>query len=105
MAHEDRERLGVDACGDRERSVDVAGLVQVQAVEPPADLSAAINAEFNVVAVTDHDSAALIADIQKDERVSGNEIVVLPGVELTSVEGVHLLALLELSRTTGASAQ
>ena len=62
-------------------------------------LTAAIDADLDVVGITDHDTAAQVADIQADDRVAAGDIVVLPGVELTSVEGVHLLVLLERGAT------
>lgn len=58
-----------------------------------------MDADLDVVAITDHDTAAEIANIQADDRVAAGDIVVLPGVELTSVEGVHLLVLLERGAT------
>jgi hypothetical protein len=58
-------------------------------------VGAAINAGLDVVAVTDHDCAAFINEVQGDPRVISGELSVFPGVELTSIEGVHLLVLLD----------
>jgi hypothetical protein len=58
-------------------------------------VGAAINGGLDVVAVTDHDSAAFIKGVQADPRVISGELSVFPGVELTSIEGVHLLVLLD----------
>jgi energy-coupling factor transporter ATP-binding protein EcfA2 len=44
----------------------------------------------------------MISEIQADERIAADDLVVLPGVELTSIEGVHLLVLLEQGATEDA---
>lgn len=53
-------------------------------------LQSARNAGLDVVAVTDHNGGEFIDALRRDEDGS---VVVLAGVELTSSEGVHLLAL------------
>jgi AAA domain, putative AbiEii toxin, Type IV TA system len=65
-------------------------------------VTSAIAAGLEAVAITDHDSAAMISEIQADSRVVAGDLVVFPGVELTSIEGVHLLVLLEKGATEDA---
>lgn len=71
--------------------------------DPQTDASAwveaALTSGLDVVAVTDHNSAQFIDAVKEEPRVAGGVLVVLAGVELTSAEGVHLLALLSQAAT------
>jgi len=56
---------------------------------PSRVVSAAIEEGLDIIAVTDHNTAENIPSAMK----AGGEITVIPGMELTTAEEVHLLAL------------
>lgn len=56
-------------------------------------LEAALDAGIDAVAITDHDSGAFIDDVRQQQASAARDIAVFAGVELTTAEGVHLLAL------------
>jgi hypothetical protein len=63
-----------------------------------AAVAAAIVAtDVDVVAITDHDTVAwtdeVIREVRKHAKKAGRRITVLPGVEVTTYDGVHLLAI------------
>jgi PHP domain len=66
----------------------------------PADIVAAARAAgLHAVAVTDHNSAASVDEVVEN---AGPDLVVFPAVELTSVEGAHLLVLFDPGATGDA---
>lgn len=69
------------------------------ALASPADVvSRAIEAGLDVIAVTDHDSGEWIDRIKAS--AAGTPLVVIPGVEVTTHERLHLLLLGDVGRTT-----
>ncbi len=60
---------------------------------PPSLVAQAIAMNLDVIAVCDHNSSENIAYVQKAAK--GQTITVLPGMEITSSEEVHLLALFD----------
>ncbi len=58
---------------------------------PPAIVAAAERAGLQAIAICDHNSAANVAAVQSAAR--GRELAVLAGLEVTSREELHLLAL------------
>ncbi len=57
----------------------------------------ALARSLDVIAVTDHNCARFIPEARAAAEASG-QITVLPGVELTTVEGLHLLVVFDSSR-------
>ena len=60
---------------------------------PPLIVQEALDQGINLIAVTDHNSGANVAAVQKAALNSG--LVVLPGMELQTREEVHLLCLFD----------
>jgi len=60
---------------------------------PPAIVAAAVRAGLQAIAICDHNSAANAAAVQSAAR--GQGLAVLAGLEVTSREELHLLALFE----------
>jgi 3',5'-nucleoside bisphosphate phosphatase len=60
---------------------------------PPAIVSAAMGAGLDMIAVSDHNSAGNIAAVQQAAAAAGGALTVIPGMEITSVEEVHVLGL------------
>ncbi|NLV72569.1 MAG: PHP domain-containing protein [Actinobacteria bacterium] len=60
---------------------------------PPAIVNAALGAGLDMIAVSDHNSAGNVAAVQEAARIAGETLAVLPGMEITSAEEVHVLAL------------
>jgi predicted metal-dependent phosphoesterase TrpH len=60
---------------------------------PPAIVQAALGAGLDMIAVTDHNAAGNIAAVQRAADAAGGSLTVLPGMEITSVEEVHVLGL------------
>ncbi len=58
-------------------------------------LEAATSAGLDAVAVTDHNTAAAISDLQSASDGLQDGLVLFPGVEITASDGVHLLALMD----------
>lgn len=57
---------------------------------PPAVVLAALEAGLDMIAICDHNSAANVAAVQE---AAGDLITVLPGMEITTAEEVHVVAL------------
>jgi DNA repair ATPase RecN len=65
-------------------------------------VAAARAAELDAVAVTDHNTGAMIGAIQAVAQQPGRPLVVLPGTELTVDPGVHLLILFDHTKNADA---
>lgn len=61
-------------------------------------IEAAVNAHLDAVAVTDHNTAAAISEIQTVAADLPKSPVIFPGVEITASDGVHLLVLVDPAR-------
>lgn len=62
-------------------------------------VAAARDAGLHAVAVTDHNTAAGIAPLQQAAAAVERSPVLFPGVEVTANDGVHLLMLMDPTRT------
>ncbi len=62
-------------------------------------MEAARDAGLHAVAVTDHNSAAGVDDLQRVATQVENAPALFPGVELTAADGCHLVLLMDPSRT------
>lgn len=60
---------------------------------PPLIVEEALERDIRLIAITDHNSTANIAAVQKAAETT--ELVVLPGVELQTREEVHVLCLFD----------
>jgi PHP family Zn ribbon phosphoesterase len=60
---------------------------------PPLIVQQAVDQGIGLIAITDHNATANIEAVQKAARGSG--LVVLPGVELQTLEEVHVLCLFD----------
>ena len=60
---------------------------------PPYIVEEAVQKGIGLIAITDHNTTANIEAVQKAAR--GSDLVVLPGMELQTVEEVHLLCLFD----------
>ena len=60
---------------------------------PPAIVATALEVGLDMIAVSDHNSAGNVAAVQKAAGAAGGRPAVLPGMEITSVEEVHVLGL------------
>ncbi len=60
---------------------------------PPLIVQEALARDINLIAITDHNSSANVAAVQK--AADGTELTVLPGMELQTREEVHLLCLFD----------
>jgi anti-sigma regulatory factor (Ser/Thr protein kinase) len=61
-------------------------------MHPAAIAAAAVSAGMDAVGVCDHNSAENVAAVERAGRASG--VAVIPGMEITSAEEVHVLGLL-----------
>lgn len=61
----------------------------------PGWITAAAEAGLDAVAITDHNTAAGISEIQSAARSLSIAPVVFPGAEITASDGVHLLVLMD----------
>src|SRR5665647_1385530 len=57
---------------------------------PPAIVEAALEAGLEMIAICDHNSARNVAAVQE---AAGDRLIVLAGMEVTSVEEVHVVGL------------
>ena len=57
------------------------------------------SAEIDLLAITDHQTFEYYDDIAREALSPGRTLVVLPGIEITSLEGVHVLAIFPLRYT------
>jgi len=60
---------------------------------PPFIVEEAVQQGIGLIAITDHNTTANIEAVQKAAR--GTDLIVLPGMELQTVEEVHLLCLFD----------
>ncbi|MEW5960309.1 MAG: PHP domain-containing protein [Chloroflexota bacterium] len=60
---------------------------------PPLIVQEALARQINLIAITDHNSTANVAAVQK--AAAGADLTVLPGMELQTREEVHLLCLFD----------
>ena len=61
-------------------------------------IAAAAVAGLDAVAITDHNTAAAISEIQAAAAGVANAPILFPGVEVTASDGFHLLALMDPAR-------
>jgi AAA domain-containing protein len=67
--------------------------VHAEGSKPSDIVKQARDAEIDLLAITDHQSFNYYDAVATAASTSGRLLVVLPGIEITSVEGVHVLAL------------
>ena len=67
---------------------------------PPLIVQKALEKHIDLIAITDHNTSANVASVQKAAR--GTSLTVLPGMEVQSREEVHLLTLFETLRNLEA---
>lgn len=60
---------------------------------PPAIVGAALEAGLDMIAIADHNTARNVASVQQAAKAAGAALTVLPGMEITSAEEVHVLGL------------
>ena len=60
---------------------------------PPAIVAAALAKGLDMIAVCDHNTAGNVGATQQAAQVAGGRLAVLAGMEITSVEEVHVLGL------------
>jgi len=60
---------------------------------PPAIVAAALAKGLDMIAVCDHNTASNVGATQEAARAAGGRLAVLAGMEITSVEEVHVLGL------------
>lgn len=60
---------------------------------PPLIVQEAVERDINLLAVTDHNSTANVEAVQK--AAAGTNLTVLPGMELQTIEEVHVLCLFD----------
>ena len=60
---------------------------------PPAIVAAALGARLDMIAISDHNSAGNIGAVQQAAAAAGGALTVLAGMEITSMEEVHVLGL------------
>lgn len=58
-------------------------------------VEAAANANLDAIAITDHDTASGIAELQAAAARGSRTLVLFPGVEMKAANGVHLLVLMD----------
>lgn len=68
---------------------------------PPAIVEAALEAGLDMIAICDHNSARNVAAVQE---AAGDRLVVLAGMEVTSVEEVHVVGLFPDAASAEAAA-
>ena len=89
----------VDLHAHSPASYDFKGQVEDNADAMGRWLEAARDAGIEAIAVTDHNTAEAIAQIQTAASKVDGAPVVFPGVELTADDGCHLLLLMDPSRS------
>ncbi len=60
---------------------------------PPAIVEAALARGVDMIAICDHNSAGNIGAVQQAAEAAGSGVAVLPGMEITSREEVHVVGL------------
>ena len=63
---------------------------------PKDIIDAAKNARLDAISITDHNTGEWIDDIKK--AANGSGITVFPGAEITSSEGIHIIALFDTNK-------
>lgn len=64
------------------------------AMTPPAIVAAAMNAGLDLIAICDHNTAGNVAAVQEVAEGPGEgRVTVIPGIEITTAEEVHVVAL------------
>jgi AAA domain-containing protein len=61
--------------------------------DPAAVVKQARQAEIDILAITDHQSFACCDGIVSAANTPGRPLTILPGIEITSLEGVHVLGI------------
>jgi hypothetical protein len=65
---------------------------------PEQIVQAALNAGLDAIAITDHNTCTGVGPIQEAARHTA--LTVFPGVEVTTSEGIHVVALLDVDKST-----
>lgn len=60
---------------------------------PPAIVATAMELGLDMIAVSDHNTAGNVAAVRRAAETAGGRLAVLAGMEITSVEEVHVLGL------------
>jgi predicted metal-dependent phosphoesterase TrpH len=60
---------------------------------PPAIVATALEVGLDMIAVSDHNAAGNVAAVQRAADAAGGALTVLAGMEITSLEEVHVLGL------------
>lgn len=60
---------------------------------PPAIVATALEVGLDMIAVSDHNTAGNVAAVQRAAAAAGGKLAVLPGMEITSLEEVHVLGV------------
>ncbi len=60
---------------------------------PPAIVETSLKAGLDMIAICDHNTAGNVLAGQQAAKSAGGNLTVLPGIEITSVEEVHVLGL------------
>lgn len=60
---------------------------------PPAMVARALEVGLDVIAIADHNAAGNVRAVQQAAEEAGGRLAVLPGMEITSAEEAHVLAL------------
>ena len=68
---------------------------------PDDVVKAARNAKIDLLAITDHQTFDYYDAITETAAKPGRPLTVLPGIEITTHEGVHLIAICTLSTPMG----
>lgn len=66
---------------------------------PPAIIEAALKAGLQIIAICDHNSAA---NTEAVKMAAQDELVVIPGIEITTSEEAHILGLFETTEAAAA---
>lgn len=67
--------------------------VHARGNDPAEVVAAARRADVDIIAITDHQAFDGYAAVAGAAETPGRSLVVFPGIEMTSVEGVHLLGI------------
>lgn len=60
---------------------------------PPAIVATALEVGLDMIAISDHNTAGNVAAVQQAAHAAGGRLTVLAGMEITSLEEVHVLGL------------
>lgn len=67
--------------------------VHARGNDPAEIVAAARRAHVDIIAITDHQAFCTYGSVARAAETPGRTLTVLPGIEITSVEGVHLLGI------------